>query len=171
MKEFSYNLFVVVSILLSITGSRAEDVHEWGPVTNNLQMSIALADGTNVIAGKDFCLTIFFRTKSTNEFTIAYKVNGTTSDPSYSFEITSPSGRDVSPNTSKLKPPMSGGVVPILPNEVASIRFDLGELCRLDESGTYKIVVKKNGLFPEKDEKSPTLISNPLLVKVVPAKN
>lgn len=169
MKKCIYYLFLTGSLLISTATLMAEDVHEWGPMTNNLQMSIALAGGTNVMAGKDFALAISFRTASSNESTIAYEFHGTISDPSYSFQITSPSGRDVSPDTSKLLPPNSGRALPIRPNEVASIHFDLGQLCRLNEIGTYKIVVTKRKLFSGGD-KPTTLISNPLYVKVVPAK-
>ena len=161
-------LVVTVMCWLTHAQSWAAEPPQWGPITNNLQMSIALADNrTNITVGEDFALTIRFRNLSTNKMITVYQVNGTIYDPTYSFEIISPSGRDVSPDTKKLKPGDSGVVLFLVPHQIVDIRFDLGQLCKLGETGTYNIVARKT-LWSPTIRTTITVTSNPLSVRVVP---
>ena len=65
---------------------------EWGPTTNNLQMSIHLKDGGNAMTkGQPCTLEIRYRNVSTNETFIALRMNWVESDGTYSFTVIDPS--------------------------------------------------------------------------------
>jgi len=81
--------------------------------------------------------------------------------------VTSPSGKDVSPDTSRFQHPFSGGFRYAPPGQVIEIKFDLSAICRLDEVGVYKITVKKAKIFWLTKNKMFEAVSNPLNVTVV----
>ena len=96
-----------------------------------------------------------------------YEVNGTVYDPSYSFVVISPSGKDISPDMKKVHPGDSGADHRVAPNQTVEIEFNLSYFCKLDEVGTYKIIAEKKAMWSPKSQKVFTVISNPLLVSVV----
>jgi hypothetical protein len=81
--------------------------------------------------------------------------------------VTSPSGKDVSPDTSKIPMYESGGICYASPGQVIEIKFDLSAICRLDEVGVYKITVKKAQIISIAKNKMFEAISNPLNITVV----
>jgi hypothetical protein len=141
---------------------------DWGVATNNLQISIKLEGGEQQVkAGQPYGLVIRYKNITTNDTFAIYEVNGTIDDSSYSFHVTSPSGKDVSPDTSKIPMYESGGICYASPGQVIEIKFDLSAICRLDEVGVYKITVKKAQIISIAKNKMFEAVSNPLNVTVV----
>ena len=141
---------------------------DWGATTNNIQMSVALKNGTNgVKAEQPIVLLIRYRNASTNQVCRIYRSNEIEYDPGYTWSVISPSGNDLSPNPEKIHASESGGFIRLPPNQIVGLEFDLSQICRFDEIGTYKIVAKKEIFSPEA-KKPVTVISNPLNIVVVP---
>jgi hypothetical protein len=165
--------FIYCSMLITLFGWQvfAENpkADDWGAISNNLQMSIRLDGKENQIkAGQSFNLLIRYKNISTNETFIFYEVNGTINDRTYSFIVTSPSGKDVSPDMTKIQPSFSGVFRGISSGQIVEIKFNLSKFCSLDEIGAYKITVKKEKILQPAQNKEFAIISNPLSVVVVP---
>ena len=120
--------------------------NNWGPVTNNIQMSICLESNKNEIrANESVNLIIRFRNLSTNiSFYMHYSLQAQT-DPRTGVYCTvvSPSGRDISPNTEKTYAGGSGAGALVGPNKMTEFDFRLSDLCKFNKHGTYKITAKK----------------------------
>jgi hypothetical protein len=157
-----------ILVLFVVSKSVAAEVNtnDWGPATNNLQMSIRL-DGAEkqIKAGQPFTLSIRYQNISTNEKFIVYKFNGAENDQSYSFLVTSPSGKNVSPDMKKIGESGSGQVLGVNPGQILEIKFNASKLFKLDEVGTYKIIAKKV-IMSEARQDEFEVVSNPLDVVV-----
>jgi hypothetical protein len=163
MKKNPY--YLMICLVLAAWQTFADDLktNDWGAVTNNAQMSISLTGGGNEIKASEYVrLLIRFRNVSTNETFSINRPNSIETDPTFSFIVVSPSGKDVSPSSPKMFVG-SGGSIPVDPNQTVELEFNLSNLCRFDEAGTYRIVAKKLIRSPEGSEPS-TIVSNPLLV-------
>jgi DNA-binding beta-propeller fold protein YncE len=158
-------------LVLAAWQTFADDLktNDWGAVTNNAQMSISLTGGGNEIkTNEPVRLLIRFRNISTNETIAIFRPNAIETDPTFSFIVVSPSGKDVSPSSPKIFVG-SGGVLPIDPNQTVELEFNLSDLCKFDEVGTYKIIAKK-GVGSRDGKKLFVVVSNPLYATIVPDK-
>ncbi|MBP7826039.1 MAG: hypothetical protein KA236_05775 [Verrucomicrobia bacterium] len=165
--------FVVILSLVYALQSFSEDAkgNEWGPVTNNAQMSIASQAAKNELKiGQPVNLWVRYRNISTNQTVCVFAVNGTVHDPEYSFFVMSPSGKDVSPDLKKWAPE-SGRIMCVRPRQVRAIEFNLSAVCKFDEVGTYKITAQKRGIWTGEKSIPFSLVSNPLLLSIVPDTN
>jgi hypothetical protein len=117
--------------------------NDWGLATNNLQMSITVEDVPSIKPGQPLNLLVHFKNVSTNEVFDIYEVNGTVFDSSYSFVVTSPSGKDISPDLAKFQEASSGRGHKLDPGRILDLKFGLAKLLTLDDVGTYTIVAKK----------------------------
>lgn len=144
------------------------NTNEWGSITNNTQMSIKL-DGNvaGLTKGQTLILSIRYKNISTNDTITIYEVNGTVDDSSYSFSIISPSGKDISPDMTKVSNPWSGAVRNVEPGHVIDIKYNLSKYCKLNEVGTYTIMASKTGIQSSNNPNSYKTISNQLNVMVV----
>jgi hypothetical protein len=143
--------------------------NDLGATANNFQMTISLEGGEHQIkAGQPYSLVIRYNNISTNETFAIYEVNGTVADPNYSFVVTSPSGKDVSPDMTKIHRPFSGVFRYAPPGQIIEIKFNLSNYCKLDEVGTYKIVAKMEKVLLVAENKTFKTVSNSLNIKVVP---
>ncbi len=131
-------------------------------------MSIKLEDKETHIKARPtaYSLLIRYKNVSTNEPFDIYVVNGTVDDPSYSFVVISPSGKDISPDMKKVQRPFSGADHQVAPGQIDEIKFNLNKYCTLDEVGTYKIFAKKT--IWTNVNKTFEAVSNPLTVTVIP---
>jgi hypothetical protein len=166
-KQFCYSIVVALAVWQVF----ADDpkTHEWGAVTNNFQMSINLKGDKNEITTNQPCiLLIRYRNVSTNEMFRVFEANGTVYDPSYSFVVISPSGKDISPDMKKVRSGDSWANHEVGPNQTVEIEFNLTYLCKLNEVGTYKIIAKKGQMWSVARDKEFTVVSNPLNVLVIP---
>jgi hypothetical protein len=172
---------------------------EWGPVTNNAQMSISavlpgsvsgrvgfiIGGGTNPMGGyvtnpitvksvikpgEAFNLWVRLRNLSTNE-TLRFVFSGTDQDEEngLAWVILSPSGKDIS-QRGTLAAAHSIRWVLAGPSRIGESEFPLSRFCKLEEIGTYKITARKSTFARHKDEKAFVLTSNTLSVTVVPDK-
>jgi hypothetical protein len=162
----TYYLILAVLVVKQVLANGL-DADDWGAVTNNLQMSIKLEDKeTHLKAGQPYSLLIRYKNVSTNEPLDIYVVNGTVDDPSYSFVVISPSGKDVSPDMKKVQRAFSGADHLVAPGHIDEVKLNLNKYCSLDEVGTYKIIAKKTiWTYVNKHFEA---VSNPLNVTVIP---
>jgi len=87
-------------IILSALPAVAADTNDWGAATNNVQMSISVRGGPNVIKrGQHVQLLIRFRNLSTNG--MVWGPHGEGSKYDYSFIVIAPSGRELPVKTNK----------------------------------------------------------------------
>ena len=164
------NYFLMLAVLICQQGCRqsvTKDQSDWGPVTNNIQMSVSVESSADKITTNEpVKIQIRYRNISANETFVTYVANGTVYDPQYSLSVISPSGKDISPDLTKYSP-TSGMLISISPKQVATVEFNLSSVCNLSEVGTYRIMLKRERLTPQKHT-AYTIVSNPLLVKIVP---
>ena len=158
-------LFTVGQLLAAEPGSV-----EWGSVTNGLQMSISLERaGRQVQVHEPVSLVVRLKNLSTNETWSFYRAHAAETSPCFSFVITSPTGKDISPKAQPFHG--SGHFVDLGPGQSCQARLDLGYLCRFEEIGTYQITVKcsvGNFLNTKRTSvKSAQVISNSLNVSVL----
>jgi hypothetical protein len=136
---------------------------EWGTVTNNLQMSISLTSGENeIITNQPVVLLVRYKNISTNETITIYNDAAISRDATYSFVVTSPSGKDLSPNLPK-SINGSGGIYPLSPNQTQEFKVNLSQLCKFDELGIYRIIANKT-IWSSKERKWFTVTSNQLSI-------
>jgi hypothetical protein len=139
----------------------------WGPVTYNTQLSISLKGSqwefkTNQVVD----ILVRIRNLSTNElFGVGVATTVTASD-GMSFKVTSPSGKDISP-VFRSDFRFSGGVVWVHPGQTDGFSLPLGEICKMKEVGTYKVVMRIIRFTPDR-QRSFAIVSNPLCVTIVP---
>jgi hypothetical protein len=158
------SLIAAVSIVFEAAGDERAAA-AWGPVSNNVQMSISLDGGDRQPkTNEPFQLVVRLRNLSTTNVW-AFKSGAPTSDPygGVLCLITSPSGRDVSPN--KPDNSDSGEFINVAPSGVETFVFKLGSICKFEEIGTYRITAKK--LVAIDKNKQWSVVSNPLLISVV----
>ena len=134
----------------------------WGPAKCEAQMSIS---GSNALkTNQQLTLTFRLRNLSAKErFTVFQSLAPQVNSAGVVFSIISPSGKDVSP-----RPTISVGSAHFIraePNETIQFDFELTNVFKLTEIGTYKIVAKKAIISPLGSECE--LESNLLLVSVV----
>lgn len=147
--------------------AQEKSADQWGVITNNLQMSIRLKNGGNEITNGQPCiLEIRYRNVSTNETVCALRMKWTEADWTYSFIVTDPSGKDISPDLNK---PFGGSAteITISPGQTQGLEYKFSGVCKMDEVGTYKIIAKKF-LFSGGKNGGFKVCSNPLLVTVAP---
>jgi len=164
------NYFLLLAVFVCQQGCRqtiAKDQSDWGPVTNNIQMSISVESSADkMTTNEPVKIQIRYRNISTNEIFVTYVVNGVIYDPEYLLFVISPSGKDITPDLKKYSPG-SGVFISISPKQVATVEFNLSSVCNLSEVGTYRIMLKRERFTPQKHT-AYTIVSNPLLVKIVP---
>jgi hypothetical protein len=102
-----------------------------------------------------------FRNLSTNETFFLIVARDTERDPGFSFLIKSPSGKEISLDA-KTNQPYFGSASDIYvgPNQIKELEFNLSRLCKCDESGTYKIIAKREIIITGVSSKEPPLTSN-----------
>ncbi len=147
---------------------------DWGPITNNAQMSISLEGTTNVVKLHEPVVLLFhYRNISTNEMFWFSAANGYQRDFEYSFQVIAPSGKDISPNMkTNMTMGGSGQIVAVGPNQIRELKYHLSYLCNFDELGTYTIVAQRSVIWGQGQEwgqghKFCFLVSNPLSITVV----
>ena len=155
-----------LSLLQAFADTKTND---WGAMTNSIQMSIALRpEKTDFRLSNVVVLVIRLRNLSDHETFLVSRWNAIENDPSYSFVVTSPSGKDVSPGPKII--PGSAGATPLEPNKTLEFEFNLSRLCKFDEVGEYRITAKKLVRSPAR-EMSFAVISNLLNISITAARN
>jgi hypothetical protein len=157
-KAFSI-IFSLLFFLVIAADTHADD---WGPATNNAQMSIQLGGNKHSIASNQpVVLQMRFQNLSTNETFFFIVARDTERDPSFSFLINSPSGKEISLDA-KTNEPYFGSASDIYmgPNQIKELEFNLSLLCKFDESGTYEIIAKREIIITGVSSKEPSLTSN-----------
>ncbi len=142
--------------------------NDWGAVTDNAQVSIMLYPVTNVITiNQNSGFIARIKNLSTNEEFGVYVEASFLLSPGISFNIISPSGKDVSPIFSHAIR-LTGDMVWVHPGKIDGFIIDLQQFCKLDELGTYKITmtIQRESLDRQKLY---NVVSNPLYVTVIPA--
>lgn len=164
-------LFIFMMTLLP--KARGSDIitNEWGMVSNGVQLSIALEGGNREVQKNEEVklLVQMIGLQATNTWTSFALASNTQPGIGLHCVILSPSGKTISPNVKS-----KGGSLftfDLSSGNIEKITFDLSRIFKFDEVGTYKITAQKT-VFQgsEVSAKSWTVVSNPLLVKVVPAK-
>jgi hypothetical protein len=164
MKTLLTYLLTFVTLFVWQVYADGMKTNDWGAVTNNFQMSISLKGDKSEITNNQPCiLLVRYKNVSTNETLNVYEAEH---DPSYSFTVISPSGKDISQDIKKFHPSDSGGYIPVRPNQSVKFEFNLSYLYDLHEVGTYKVIAKKKVWSFERHQTF-TVVSSPLFVSVV----
>jgi hypothetical protein len=126
----------------------AADTHadDWGPATNNAQMSIQLyGDEHSIASNQPVVLQMRFRNVSTNKGFYFISEVDTERDPGFSFLINSPSGKNISIHGTTNQPYFgSGRLINVGTNQIRELEFNLSRLCTFDEFGTYNIAATRS---------------------------
>jgi len=165
---------LLLTVVVLMTGGRGLvgniKAGEWGPVTNNLQMSLRLQCAqVEIKTNEPVRLLIQVRNVSTNEVIGIPRPKEAIEKIGYfSFDVVSPSGRDISP-ASRPKP-YYGSARFLAPGHSEDFKVDLSRICNLEEIGTYKIIARRTET--RTDIRTKEVIpfgvrSNPLYVSVV----
>ena len=166
-------LFFITTVLLA-SQARGDGLamNQWGAVTNGVQMSIALDGGDREIKTNDQVQLLVQIKNIGSLIARSSLILGRNTDPGSGLRcvVISPSGKDISPTAHSYGP--SGAILNLSPGQGDSFTFDLGRICKFDEVGNYKITAQKIVYTDDGKNitRSWTVVSNPLLVKVVPAK-
>ena len=136
-------LFIEI-VSMSVFHVLADDVKmdAWGPITNDIQMMVCIADEKTLTTNQPLELLVSYRNLSASETFIIYNMKVVALDATYSFSVVSPSGKDVSPHASDS---LNGSAenYPIVPGRKIDFEINLYHLCKFNEIGTYKITLKK----------------------------
>lgn len=169
MKGVTIFIILVAIVLQSRVFADGTEIHCWGPLTNDIQMTISLDKGTNEISlGEPVELLIQFRDSSTNEFKSVHSATW----GGLTFIVTDPFNRDVSPVWPKDE--IVGHSVILFttpPGQIRSFHFDLSALYKddsfrkLDKSGTYEIIAMQKGHLGITNAPF-SLTSNPLRIRI-----
>ncbi|MGB8367711.1 MAG: hypothetical protein ACLPYZ_00190 [Limisphaerales bacterium] len=139
----------------------------------------ALADGTNETASscdaeisiklkepakeiktnEPVILTVQIKNTSTNEM-LMFRIENMPTD--FTWAVTSPSGKDLSPKPDLLHEAISGWFPKLKPLESREIDFDLSSVCSFNEVGIYKVVAKKQVVSLSLPKKGCEIVSKPL---------
>ncbi len=166
-QSFAGGIGAIGGLQIGLTDDQKEiPTNEWGAISYNTQISIGL-NSTNKEFTTNQAVEVLVRVRnhSTNE---EYPIDIQRSfmfNEDFSFIITSPSGKDISP-VFHMSSRFSGGVVWVHPNQVDGFGFQLDEICKTDEVGTYKIILKMKRGTPDR-KKVFEIVSNPLFITVV----
>ena len=184
-------------LILILTGMKAYNVfaeetvtNEWGPITNNVQMAIKIKDNLDGIkTNQPFSLTILITNISTNETFYTERISPGWDDD-FTFEVISPSGKDLSPRASlhsgysteqrrwraieeeRRLPPFiftlgRGPIDPIDPQKAMSTEYNISDFCKFDEIGKYKVVATDT-IYELATHQSLKVVSDPLYMTFVP---
>ena len=167
----------VLPLLTSTRALAGDSPIQWGPTTNNAMLSLSLNSSVNrFTTNTPVKLRIRTRNVSTNEAFLVYRPDWAEADLQLSFTVVSPAGKDVSPKIDLTRASISGRLIRLGPNDEVDIDFNLSDLCKFDEAGTYKVIVKRMmSYWRDDNQKAPSgngfqVVSNPLYVSVVPDK-
>jgi hypothetical protein len=159
--------YFLLNLVVCRAYAGAAGTNDWGLATNDLQMSISLEGGSPALkTGQSVSLLFRYKNVSTNQLFGVYKTLGTVDDSSYSFIVSAPSGKNVSPKR-MTEESASGSFIAMDPGQIIEIHFDGARLFKFDEVGTYKITAKKV-MWSEAKKQQFELVSNTLEVKVLP---
>jgi hypothetical protein len=163
--------FILVFTVMAVRQVHADDMktNMWGDATCNAQMSLELKDqNIEIKANQPVDLVIHIKNVSSNETFSVYQSLAIVDNSlvNFSFGVTSPSGKDISPKPAEYYNGGSGGEYQIAQGQTKEFDCNLSYLCKFNEMGTYKIIAKKR-LWPDLNKQC-EITSNPLYVTVVP---
>lgn len=170
----SYSMLLMLTSRLACAGAinigldnHDETVNaDWGNVAHYTQVSIALQDGNNSHeTNQPIEISVRIKNLSTNE-TYGFFVDRTiTNNTTFSVSVISPSGKNIAPVFSK-SDIASGASFAVKPRQIHGFRFYLTDICKLEEVGTYKVVVTVHRRS-NSDNKVYDIASNQLLFNIV----
>lgn len=140
---------------------------EWGSVAYNTQLSIIpKSEGNKFNTNQPIELLVRIRNFSTNDEYGMIVQTPITSTEGLSFVITTPSGGDISPVFHRITR-VTGLSMDIRPSQEDGFCFELRDVCKIDELGTYQIILKMTRWTPNR-QKSYEIVSKPLNIVVTP---
>jgi hypothetical protein len=157
------NLLILLLVATVSLSALADDV------TNSMsscdaEISIKLKESAKEIkTNEPVVVTIQIKNTSTNEM-LMFRIENVPTD--FTWAITSPSGKDLSPKPDFTHEVISGWMPKLKPLESRESGYDLGSVCSFNEVGTYKIVTKKQVVSLSKKHKVCEIVSNPLEVVI-----
>lgn len=168
MKTIMFSLIFLIG-LTSARNAAAAATNEWGAVTNQLQMKIAIKAPTGFVqANSNFSLQVYLKNNSTNcafDSGLSGSVNTDLYNGVNCVVISPVFGANISPCVDEESPLGANGFVYCKPGAVTEFEFKLGEICKLKSAGMYKVTAKK--LFYYNGTNHLVVVSNVLFVKVV----
>lgn len=141
---------------------------QWGTESQEMQVSISVKDETKKFTTNEpIALIVRFKNLSTNACYIPVRRVFSENDH-FLFSIIAPSGKDISPVFHRVYYAGSGINVCVPPKQVEGFEFDLNDICEMDETGTYKIILKVKKRVSGSN-KLAEVVSNRLYVSILPA--
>jgi hypothetical protein len=132
-----------------------------------VELSGRLKAGDTTMKGTDeVVLTVVFSNISTNE-TFRIDTSGMIYDRLCSFQVLSPSGKELSPQTlpSTIRRRVSYALGP---NRTQRLALPMSAILKFDEIGAYTITARRILWWPGGKQEWFTVVSNPLSIKIVP---
>jgi hypothetical protein len=161
-------LFVLMLTLMGTRCALADDgpENEWGPATNDLQMSIGLRNGVHTITNGQPCiLSVRFKNLSKSKLLEVEKMRWMEGDHTYSFTVIDPSGKDIAPKANHEPFGGSADVIEIPPGQTRGVEFNLTAVCKISTTGNYRVIAKK--VMWSFEGKGPfQVVSNPLKITI-----
>lgn len=147
---------------------KAVSTNDWGPITQSTRISIGTKAPKDTAFKTNHPVELLVRINNlypTEEYAL-YVRNPLTFTEGLSLIVIAPDGKDISPTFAE-NFNGSGGVVRVQPMQINGFGFDLNSLCKLDQIGTYKIVLKLNRSTSDR-RKVFAITSNQLNVTIIP---
>jgi hypothetical protein len=126
------------------------------------------ADENKVRLGEPVILTIDFTNTSTNEKYWIVNAHPLEDDKFYVFDVTTPSGKHISPKGDYMLTGSRIGYFLDSSNRGRFFMYVLSNICKFDEIGTYTIKVTRK--VDWEGHPSFTVVSNPLSIQMLPEK-
>lgn len=165
MKKYLY--LILMFGTMTVWNVFADDgkTNEWSATTCEAQISVALKEPAKEIkTNEPVIVTVQIKNTSTNEVLI-FLISNVPTD--FTWNITSPSGKDLSPRKSAFpQPGFSSLNVRVNPMETSVHDFDLSSICNFNEIGTYKVFAKKEVFFISPTHKKCEIVSEPLNIAI-----
>ncbi|HEU6447729.1 MAG TPA: hypothetical protein VFV23_04755 [Verrucomicrobiae bacterium] len=156
-------LFASAFVFLKGASAFASDTNKAAVISCDAEISIRLKEPAKEIKTNEPVIVIVqIKNTSTNEM-LTFMIHSSPMD--FTWNITSPSGKDLSPTNSL--PEFGASWNPKLsPQESRDSSYNLSEICNFNELGTYKIIARNQVLSSFTKRKVCEIISNPLEIKI-----
>jgi hypothetical protein len=177
MKSYNrWSLVFLMALIYTVIGNAFAE--EWGDITNGVQISIEPQKDWAMRTNEPVLISLKIKNTLTNE-TFCFYFSGSP-EASFSYEITSPSGKRPPHNDNIIMTSFSTGTTWVPSNTTNEYHVNLSNLYIFNEIGAYNIVVTaelesrtmvlSHGDRVFDESKAFRVVSNPLVFTLVPSK-
>ncbi len=137
---------------------------------SEVSRNLKAADPT-IKMGNPVVLTIVFTNMSSNATFYVPTAGSIENDRRYVFNVVTPAGKTISPKGDfTLVFSQLSYALDTVENRQLAFAFSLSDICKFDEIGNYSVIGSRQVDWPEGKQTHFWVISNPLVINIVPAK-